>query len=107
MSLKHLPAALAAAALALGAEAAESRLAPLPPAEAVSTHGPFEMGACDACHDGKDRSQKPGRVVKTSNELCFDCHDEFRKPVRSHPKTQAACLGCHSPHNARKKKLLL
>ncbi|HET9599756.1 MAG TPA: cytochrome c3 family protein [Anaeromyxobacteraceae bacterium] len=104
---------LAAAAVVLlgsAAFAAGGRLAPLEPADAVSTHGPFEMGACDACHQGQ--STKPGakvagHVVKPAPELCFDCHDDFRKPVKNHPAAKTACTACHSPHNARKKKLLL
>ena len=110
MHLKYLTPVLASAALALGARAPAGRLAPLPQSEAVSTHGPFAMGACDVCHDAKDRSRMPGRVLKASNDLCFDCHDEFKKQVKNHPASPAskvACIGCHSPHNALKKKLLL
>ena len=98
-------------ALATAALAAEpSRLAPIPNAEAVSTHGPYEMGACETCHQRHDAAN-PGPVVKISNELCFECHDEFKgaAPVKMesavHPTTKAACTTCHNPHNARKKKL--
>ena len=113
MHLKYLTPMLAAAALALGAQASAGRLAPLAPSDAVSTHGPFAMGACDVCHDAKDRSRRPGRVLKASNDLCYDCHDEFKKRVKNHPAPPAlqaskgACISCHSPHNALKKKLLL
>jgi predicted CXXCH cytochrome family protein len=86
--------------------AAQGRLAPIAPTQAISTHGPFEMGACEACHDGKDRAGVPGPVLKRSNALCFDCHDDYQKPMKGHPSPQDDCTTCHSPHNAKKKKLL-
>ncbi len=94
------------------ARAGDPRLAPLKRADAVSTHGPYASGACDACHE-HGRAPHPGKPLKASNDLCFDCHDEFRDaaPVRMdrrlHPVTQEACITCHSPHNSRKRKLLL
>lgn len=103
---------VAAALAATPARAGNPKLAPLPREEAVSTHGPYEMGACDTCHERADASN-PGRALKVSNDLCFECHDEFRgsAPVkmdhRLHPSSKAACTGCHSPHNSRKRKLLL
>lgn len=94
-----------AAALAAGAAgAAAPGLAPIPASEALSTHGPFTMGECRACHQG--RRARPGKVRKAIPELCFDCHEDFRAPVAGHPAGEA-CTGCHSPHNARKRKLLL
>jgi len=96
-----------AAALAASAAPGVRQLDPLPPGQAVSTHGPFEMGACVACHLEKKGVPGPGPVAKKTNDLCFDCHDEFKQPVANHPKGKASCLSCHSPHNARKKKLLL
>jgi len=107
MRLPHVLAAAALVLLASGGRAAAGRLAPLAPADAVSTHGPFEMGACEVCHRSKDPAQAPSQLVKAAPELCFDCHDDFRKAVKNHPAAKAACVGCHSPHNARKKKLLL
>jgi len=107
---KHLVVALAlscAVASTAALAAGGSRHAPISATDAVSTHGPFEMGACEACHDEKDQSRVPGRVLKVTHELCFDCHDEFKKPVKHHPTTKGACLGCHSPHNSTKRKLLL
>ena len=104
--------AVAAALAAPPARAGNPRLAPIPQAQAVSTHGPYEMGACDACHERADPSN-PGRPLLASNELCFECHDEFRgsAPVkmddRLHPSAKVACTTCHSPHNSRKRKLLL
>jgi predicted CXXCH cytochrome family protein len=101
-----------ALALAAGAAASESRLAPLPREQAVSTHGPFQSGDCDVCHERKN-PKSPGAAIKVSNDLCFECHDEFKgsAPVRMekavHPSSQGRCTTCHSPHNARKKKLLL
>jgi predicted CXXCH cytochrome family protein len=95
-----------------GAARAESRLAPVPQAEATSTHGPFEMGACDTCHQRAD-PKSPGPAIKVSNDLCYDCHDEFRgsAPIKMeksvHPKNIAACTMCHNPHNSKKKKLRL
>jgi predicted CXXCH cytochrome family protein len=94
------------------ARAAEGRLAPVPPAEAASTHGPFEMGACEACHERHDAGD-PGAAPARSNDLCFGCHDEFRgtSAVKLesvvHPGAKADCTGCHNPHNSRKKKLRL
>lgn len=98
-------------ALATAALAAEpSRLAPIPNAEAASTHGPYEMGACETCHQRHDAAN-PGPALKVTNDLCFECHDEFKgtAPVKMesavHPTTKAACTTCHNPHNSRKKKL--
>lgn len=106
---------LASAALGLLgtlARAEGKRLAPVPRSEAASTHGPYEMGACDTCHQRGDPAD-PGGAVKVSNELCTDCHDEFSgtAPVRMeravHPPVKTACTACHNPHNSRKKKLRL
>jgi len=100
-----------AAGVALGtglAAAAPMKLAPLPDGEAVSTHGPYEMGECAICHDQKDK-KAPGRLLKAGAALCFDCHEDFRAPVKGHPRMAASgsCTACHSPHNSKKKKLLL
>lgn len=101
-----------AAAGAPAARAAENRLAPVPKTEALSTHGPYEMGACDTCHE-RNEPRSPGPALKVSNDLCFECHDEFRgkAPVRMesavHPAVKTNCTGCHNPHNSRKKKLRL
>jgi len=94
-------AGLAASALAAGA------LAPIPDAQSVSRHAPYEMGQCEVCHEGGAKAGAPGALVKRGNDLCFDCHDEFKRPVKDHPAAKGVCVGCHSPHNARKKKLLL
>ena len=101
-------AAAAAILVASGAAAsADGRLAPIAGDAAVSSHAPFEMGQCDACHATASRDT-PGPLVKPGNALCFECHDEFRRAVKGHPRSApAACVGCHSPHNARKAKLLL
>ncbi len=103
-----------AAALALFAAPAhaENKLAPIPKADATSTHGPFEQGACETCHQRNDPSN-PGAAMKVSNDLCFECHDEFkgsaqvRMERRVHPKGSAICVGCHNPHNSKKRKLQL
>ncbi len=101
-----------AAAAALTARAADGRLAPVPPAEAVSTHGPYEMGACETCHQRHD-AKDPGSALKVTNDLCFECHDEFRGKAKVrleaavHPDVNASCTTCHNPHNSRKKKLRL
>jgi predicted CXXCH cytochrome family protein len=113
MSTRLVP-LLAAGALALVglARAEAGRLAPIEAVDAVSTHGPFESGACDTCHQRRD-PKNPGAAIKVSNDLCYDCHDEFRgsAPVKMdrtlHPKSAAACTTCHNPHNSRKKKLRL
>ncbi|HTN53704.1 MAG TPA: cytochrome c3 family protein [Anaeromyxobacter sp.] len=104
--------ALAASLAAASAQAADPRLAPLPKDQAVSSHSPYEMGACDTCHARKD-PRDPGPASIT-NDTCFGCHDEFKGKARVkmdrsvHPATDSkACTACHSPHNARNKKLLL
>ena len=99
----------ASVALAGGlAAAAAPKLAPLPEDEAASTHGPFEMGECAICHDARDK-KSPGRLLKAGAALCFECHEDFKAPVKGHPRLAAGgtCTTCHSPHNSRKKKLLL
>jgi hypothetical protein len=107
------PAVLAAASLALApaARAGDPRLAPLPRAEAVVVHGPYEQGACDACHTRGD-PKDPGPATAT-RATCLSCHDEFggKAPVRlsqgkNHP-AEGECIGCHNPHNSKKKYLLL
>ncbi len=103
---------LTAGALALAgvARAEASRLAPIPENDAKSSHGPYQMGACEICHQ-RHEAKNPGPAIKVSNDLCFDCHDEFRgtAPVKMdkavHPKTSAACTMCHNPHNSKKAKL--
>lgn len=111
MSTRLAPLLTAAALALVGLARAEAnRLAPIPASEAVSTHGPFESGACETCHQRHD-GKNPGAALKVSNDLCFDCHDEFRgtAPVKMersmHPKNVAACTTCHNPHNSRKRKL--
>lgn len=109
---KRLPSilALAVLALAVSARAGDGRLAPIPNREAVSTHSPYEMGACETCHQRHD-AKDPGPALKLSNDLCFDCHDEFKggTPVKMektvHPSVKVPCTMCHNPHNARKKRL--
>jgi len=109
-----LPAALLAA-LALAGEPAAARkakLSPIPKAQAVSTHGPFESGDCDTCHERNDPTN-PGKPVKASNALCYACHEEFqgKAPLKFdrklHPGGERDCMTCHSPHNSAKKKLML
>jgi predicted CXXCH cytochrome family protein len=77
----------------------------------VVVHGPFEQGACDACHARAD--QKDPGPATVSKETCLACHDEFggKAPVRigkgkNHP-VKGECTGCHNPHNSKKRKLLL
>lgn len=113
MSLRPLLLIPVAAALVAGtAAAAAGRLAAVPAAQAVSTHGPYEAGACDTCHERAD-PKNPGAALKVSNELCFDCHDDFKtdKAVKldqmKHPSGKTACTACHNPHNSRKRKLLM
>ena len=98
--------------LAVDARAENRRLAPIPKTEATSTHGPYEMGACETCHQRHD-AENPGAAVKVSNDLCYDCHDEFKGSAsvkierRVHPKAGPSCTACHNPHNSKKKKLRL
>lgn len=85
--------------------AAGRSLAPIPQDQAVSTHGPFEMGDCATCHVGA--APRPGRLLKPASDLCLDCHEDFAAQVAKHPRVKGNCTMCHSPHNSRKKKLLL
>jgi predicted CXXCH cytochrome family protein len=94
------------------ARGAERRLAPIPRDQARSSHGPYEMGACDTCHARND-PRNPG-PASTTNDSCFECHDEFkgggqvRMEKAVHPRSAGTnCVGCHTPHNSRNKKLLL
>ncbi|HET8538348.1 MAG TPA: cytochrome c3 family protein [Anaeromyxobacter sp.] len=109
---KRLATLLALSALALAARAADNRLAPIPREQAISTHGPYEMGACETCHQRHDAAN-PGPALKISNDLCYECHDEFKgsAPVKMeksfHPTVKADCTLCHNPHNAKKKRLRL
>lgn len=97
---------------AAAASAADSRFAAVPSDQAVSTHGPYEAGACDTCHE-RANAKNPGKALKVTNDLCFDCHDDFKnstavKLERSkHPNTSTACTKCHNPHNSKKRKLLM
>lgn len=100
---------IAAAAPAL---AGDARLAPIPRDQAVSSHGPFEMGACETCHARPD-PRNPGPASR-ENDACYDCHEEFRGTARVKtekalhpPATATNCVACHSPHNSRNRKLLL
>ncbi len=97
-------------AIAAGKARDAAKYAPIPAAEAVSTHGPFEAGDCAVCH--KDRKggdmNRPGEILKAPDELCFDCHDEFKGSAAKklkHPRSQTDCISCHNPHNARFKSL--
>jgi predicted CXXCH cytochrome family protein len=107
-----IPAALVLWLTAIPAHAEEKRLAPIPKDQATVVHGPYEQGACDACHERADaRDPGPARVT---NETCLGCHDEFSgsAPVKvgkgkSHPSNKGNCTACHNPHNSKKKKLLL
>lgn len=89
-----------------GVAAAQRSLAPLAPEEAVSTHSPFETGECGFCH-AEARGHKGGKLLRAANELCFDCHEDFRTAVKNHPKNKGSCTACHTPHNSKKRKLLL
>jgi predicted CXXCH cytochrome family protein len=103
---------IAALLVAASAAGADSRLAAVPNDVAVSTHGPYEAGACDTCHERASASN-PGKALKVTNDLCFDCHDDFKtgsavKLEKSkHPAGTTACTKCHNPHNSKKRKLLM
>ncbi len=103
--------ALALASLWVVAGAAEAArqksLAPIASEEAVSTHSPFETGECGFCHADDQKAKKGGKLLRAANQLCFDCHEDFRSAVKNHPRSKAACISCHSPHNSKKRKLLL
>lgn len=102
----------AALLVAASAMAADSRFAAVPNDQAVSTHGPYEAGACDTCHE-RANAKDPGKALKVTNDLCFDCHDDFKTSAavklesRKHPGGTTACTKCHNPHNSKKRKLLL
>lgn len=103
---------LAGLLLAVSAVAADSRIAAVPKDQAVSTHGPYEAGACDTCHE-RANAKDPGKALKVTNDLCFDCHDDFKGSAavkldkKKHPGGTTSCTRCHNPHNSRKRKLLL
>jgi predicted CXXCH cytochrome family protein len=109
-SLALFSAAVLSAATAVSA--ADSRFAAVPNDQAVSTHGPYEAGACDTCHERANASD-PGKALKVTNDLCFDCHDDFKKSAavklekKKHPGGSTACTKCHNPHNSKKRKLLM
>jgi predicted CXXCH cytochrome family protein len=102
----------AALLIAVSAHGADRRLAAIPNDQAMSTHGPYEAGACDTCHE-RASARNPGKALKVTNDLCFDCHDDFKgvaavKLERSrHPSGSTACTKCHNPHNSKKRKLLM
>jgi predicted CXXCH cytochrome family protein len=113
---ERLAVLLAAGAIAAaGIARAAGPLAPLPPGvAALSTHGPYEMGACETCHVRRN-PRSPG-PAKNSRDVCVECHEDFRgnAPVRmdktlhpSPPSPGANCTTCHNPHNSTKKKLQL
>jgi predicted CXXCH cytochrome family protein len=104
LSMKHLALVALVASAAPPAFADAGRLKPLARSEARSTHGPFEMGECNVCH--QRNGANPGPVTKAMPQLCLDCHDDLAATKKGHP-SRGNCGGCHSPHNARKPKLLL
>jgi len=105
LALAALTAGLVGLAGAAGAAGLRT-LAPIAAEEALSTHSPFESGECGFCHAEK-KGRKGGKLLRAANELCFDCHEDFRTAVKNHPKNKGSCTACHSPHNAKKRKLLL
>ncbi len=102
--------ALVVSAVAFAADppttAPRPNLAPVPAAQAVSTHSPYLTGECAICHQSADHS-RPGPVSGGANASCLGCHGEFRTPkaVPGHTAS-AACTACHNPHNARARALL-
>jgi predicted CXXCH cytochrome family protein len=102
----------AALFVAAGAAGADNRLAAVPNDQAISTHGPYEAGACDTCHE-RANAKNPGKALKVNNDLCFDCHDDFKGSSAikldkvKHPSGNSTCTACHNPHNSKKRKLLM
>jgi predicted CXXCH cytochrome family protein len=88
---------------------------PLPKGEERSSHAPFILGDCSACHsapanavDGMQGNPRPGPAYAPVNENCVSCHGElFRAPPPRHPPQQSFCTTCHNPHNSRLRSLLL
>jgi predicted CXXCH cytochrome family protein len=83
-------------------------LAPLPAAEARSSHAPYEAGDCSLCHV-RSSARDPGPTSKRTPALCVDCHGELaavaQLPVK-HPPAVEACTQCHNPHNSAHPKML-
>jgi predicted CXXCH cytochrome family protein len=112
MSPLRIPLLLAfLTAPAMPALAEPGPLAPLPKDQAVSSHPPFETGACGICHArGDPANPGPARVA---DEVCTGCHDDFaggasvKMDTALHPTAVGTlCVGCHRPHNSAKKKLV-
>lgn len=76
-------------------------------AQAKFRHAPAESGACLACHNPHQSTEKallnlPGR------QLCLECHEErFLAQTVEHENTgQTACHVCHSPHGGEQRFFL-
>lgn len=89
----------------------KNRLAPIASKRAVSTHAPYEVGACETCH-ATANAKDPGPVRDITPAHCTACHEEL--PGRSgkagginHPGPNSNCIKCHNPHNSAKKALLI
>lgn len=69
-------------------------------------HGPFQAGACDACH-GPEQPDHKFSLKRPGLEGCTFCH-----PVVGHKKhlheviAKDGCLPCHNPHGTNTKFLL-
>lgn len=87
-----------------------AQVAPLPPGPAVKwSHGPYEAGDCNVCHERNDRAN-PGPISGAVNELCFSCHEEFQAILArkfKHVPAVETCTNCHNPHNSSERKLLV
>ncbi len=89
-------------------------LAPVPAERANSSHAPYDLGDCRACHLRSD-PKDPGPPREAIPASCVACHEEVgtltkaprAKGKKRHPGPRAGCALCHNPHNSAKLHLLL
>ena len=97
------------AAVVLGATPAHddapgwNKSAPLPfGRKAVSTHAPYAVRDCIACHVRADRLN-PGPLREEGDALCYSCHEDLTKHAHAFRK----CSVCHNSHESLQPHLLI